>query len=197
LYRDFDGILKSGIGPDYHVWPPQKCFYLTSRPYWLTLGNDFTHLCANSPQPVLGTLNNMDLNVVTDGEQRMRITREGAVGIGTDPPSGAVGDYRLFVENGIMCRDVLVKLGAWYDDVFQPNYSLMPMDELRDYLKNNSHLPGIPSASEVQAKQGFEVGDLQTRMLKVVEEQALYILQLEEKQKALEQRVRALEASQR
>jgi hypothetical protein len=197
LYRDFDGILKSGIGPDYPVWPPQKCFYLTSRPYWLTLGNDFTHLCANSPQPVLGTLNNMDLNVVTDGEQRMRITREGAVGIGTDPPSGAVGDYRLFVENGIMCRDVLVKLGAWYDDVFQPNYSLMPMDELRDYLKNNSHLPGIPSASEVQAKQGFEVGDLQTRMLKVVEEQALYILQLEEKQKALEQRVRALEASQR
>ena len=48
-----------------------------------------------------------------------------------------------------------------------------------------------------------EVGDLQTRMLKVVEEQALYILQLEEKQvameekqAAMEQRIRALEASQ-
>ncbi|MCO5275091.1 MAG: hypothetical protein M9900_09245 [Flavobacteriales bacterium] len=62
-------------------------------------------------------------------------------------------------------------------------------------MKN--HLPGIPSAAELHAKQGVEVGDLQTRMLKVMEEQALYILQLEEKQAGLEQRIQALEASQR
>ena len=42
-----------------------------------------------------------------------------------------------------------------------------------------------------------EVGDLQTRMLKVVEEQALYILQLEDKLHGVEQRLRVLEASQR
>lgn len=198
IYRDLDGTLKMGGGPDYASFPVSKCFYLNQgMPYWQTLGNDFTHLCPDEPRPILGTLNNADLNIQTWGEQRMRITRNGLVGIGTNPPPGVVGDYRLFVENGIMCRDVLVKLGAWYDDVFQPNYALMPMGELREYLKANSHLPGIPSAAEVKAKQGFEVGDLQTRMLKVVEEQALYILQLEEKYRALEQRLEAIEASQR
>ncbi|MBZ0207153.1 MAG: SprB repeat-containing protein [Flavobacteriales bacterium] len=197
LYRDYDGTLKMGVGPDLPVWPPSKCFLLSSRPFWLTIGNDFTHLCPNEPRPVLGTLNNMDLNLVTNGEQRMRITRNGAVGIGTDPPGGVVGDYRLFVEDGIVCRDVLVKLGAWPDFVFQPNYALMPMDELRLFLRTNKHLPGIPSAAEVQAKQGVEVGDLQARMLKVVEEQALYILELEEKYRDLEQRMQVVETSKR
>ncbi|MBZ0206072.1 MAG: SprB repeat-containing protein [Flavobacteriales bacterium] len=196
LYRDYDGTLKMGVGPDLPVWPPSKCFLMSSRPFWLTIGNDFTHLCPNEPRPVLGTLSNMDLNIVTNGEQRMRITRNGAVGIGTNPPSGAVGDYRLFVEDGIVCRDVLVKMGDWPDYVFQPNYALMPMDAMRQYLRINKHLPGIPSAAELEAKQGVEVGDLQARMLKVVEEQALYILQLEERQTQLEQRLKALETAQ-
>ena len=61
----------------------------------------------------------------------------------------------------------------------------------------NKHLPGIPSATELGAQKGVELGDMQTCMLKVMEEQALYILQLEEKQAGLEQRIQALEASQR
>lgn len=196
LYRDWDGTLKIGDGPG-NTFPVDKCFFLSGMPYWQTKGNDFTHLCADSPRPILGTLNNADLNIQTWGEQRMRITRNGAVGIGTNPPTGEVGDYRLFVENGIACRDVLVKLGAWPDYVFQPNYALLPLGELREFLKTNKHLPGIPAAAELEAKQGVELGDMQARLLKVVEVQALYILQLEEKQEGLEQRMRALEASQR
>ena len=96
-----------------------------------------------------------------------------------------------------MCLDGRVTLGDWPDYVFQPNYALMPLGELRAFLRKHKHLPGIPSASELEAKKGVEVGDLQTRMLKVMEEQALYILQLEEKQAGLEQRIRALEASKR
>ena len=108
------------------------------------------------------------------------------MGIGTTPPPGTIGQYRLFVEDGISTRDVLVKTGAWPDYVFDPRYELMPMPELREYLAVNKHLPGIPSAADVSAKNGVEVGDLQARMLKVMEEQALYILQLEERIKALE-----------
>ena len=127
----------------------------------------------------------------------MVIGKNGKVGIGTTPDAAAVGDYRLFVENGIVCRDVLVKLGAWPDYVFQPSYALMPLAEMRVFLRRNKHLPGIPSAAELEAKQGVEVGDLQARMLKVVEEQALYILQMEEKLHGVEQRLRVLEASKR
>lgn len=74
---------------------------------------------------------------------------------------------------------------------------LMALNELRAFLRKHKHLPGIPSTAEPQAKQGVEVGDMQTRMLKVMEEQALYILQLEEKLHGVEQRLNAMEASKR
>ena len=128
----------------------------------------------------------------------MTFDTQGRVGIGTAPPaSGPIGDYRLFVENGIACRDVPVKLGAWPDYVFETEYDLMPLDELREFLFKEKHLPGIPSAAEVAAKGGLEVGKMQTDLLRVVEEQAIYILQLEERLGLMEQRLGALENSNR
>ena len=187
VYKDGDGTLHTGT---------------LSKPWCFPDNADFTpwYLCGNVNVPVngfLGTADNKPLPIRTNNVQRMVVLADGRIGMGTSPPAGAMGDYRLFVENGIVCRDVLVKLGDWPDYVFQPNYALMPLDELRKFLRKHNHLPGIPSAAELEAQKGVEVGDLQTRMLKVMEEQALYILQLEEKQAGLEQRIQALEASQR
>jgi hypothetical protein len=164
-------------------------------PFWKTDGNDFTDFCLDPPI-VLGTLNEAPLRIVTNGEDRIFITEDGKVGIGTEPEAGAVDGYRLFVEDGIATRDVLVKHGVWPDYVFDKDYPLMPFKELRSYLNLNKHLPGIPSADVVQAKGGLEVGDTQKRLVQVVEEQALYILQLEERLNAMEQRLKALETSQ-
>jgi hypothetical protein len=47
----------------------------------------------------------------------------------------------------------------------------------------------------VEYKQGVEVGDLQARMLKVMEEQALYILQLEERLQRLEATLRTIQGT--
>lgn len=154
---------------------------------WLLCGN---HI---SPGHVLGSTNFRALKLITFNTVRLTIDPWGKVGIGTTPPTGEVGDYRLFVENGIACRDVLVKLGDWPDYVFEPNYNLMPLSELREYLGVHKHLPGIPSAKELEAGQGVEVGDVQRRLLKVVEEQLLYILELEKGYQELELRLRRLE----
>lgn len=120
---------------------------------------------------------------------RVTVTSRLVVG---EPEFGPFGLYKVLVDGGVACRDVLVKTGAFPDYVFQPNYALMPLGDLRAYLRENSHLPGIPSAAEVEEKGGVEVGDLQVRMLRALEEQALYILQLEERLKAAEQRLSTL-----
>lgn len=109
----------------------------------------------------------------------------GKVGVGTEPPSNW-SDYQLYVGGGIAARDVKVTAGNWPDYVFSDDHQLMPLGELRAFLARHRHLPGIPTAQEVECNEGVEVGDLQTRLLKVVEEQALYILQLEKRITALE-----------
>ena len=125
---------------------------------------------------------------------RMVVDENGKVGIGMQPTTGPVNGYRLYVEDGIATRDVLVKLDGFPDYVFEEDYPLPSLGELRDYLHANKHLPGIPSAVEVEKKGGVEIGDLQKRMLETIEQQALYILQLEERMRAMEQRVETLKA---
>lgn len=122
------------------------------------------------------------------GAHRLIVNGQGKVGIGTVPPlNGTL--YNLYVAGGIATRDVKVTAATnWPDYVFEPAHPLMSMPELRAYLIQNRHLPGMPSAAQVAQQDGVELGDMQVRILKVVEEQALYILQLEERIKALEER---------
>jgi hypothetical protein len=197
LLRDSNGILRGGgWRPDYPPLPPgSPCINLDAYPpFWETRGNNFADLCP-ADEPVLGTLSAHPLLLYTDGEERIRISADGRVGIGTHPPINTSGVYRLYVEGGIATRDVKVKTGLWPDFVFDSGYDLMPLSELRDFVQRNRHLPGIPSASEVDADGGVEVGDLQRRMLETIEQQALYILQLEERLQQLEQRVTTLQTS--
>jgi hypothetical protein len=128
------------------------------------------------------------------GAHRLIVNAEGKVGIGTAPPTNN-SLYKLYVEGGIATRDIKVKTGLWPDYVFDTGYDLMSMSDLRAFVQRNRHLPGIPSASEVDADGGVEIGDLQRRMLETIEQQALYILQLEERLQQLEQRVTTLQTS--
>ncbi len=155
--------------------------------------------CGNIVFPTarLGTRNNVPLRLISNDQERMILHTNGKVGIGTTPPPGPIDQYRLFVEDGIVTRDVLAKVGAWPDYVFKEGYHLLSFDEWRAFIRNKGHLPGMLSAAEVAKKGGVELADSHTRLVKVVEEQALYILQLEDQLRGFEQRLKALEASHR
>lgn len=192
LYRSANGTLRSGGFPDVPPMPyGGPCAGgLELFPLWVTSGNDFSALC-EPEQPLLGTLDDTPLRIVTNGLQRMVILPNGKVGIGTTPTGTA--NYRLYVEDGIVTRDVLVKLGNWPDYVFDEGYRLMPLGELRAFLRVNKHLPTMLSAAQLEENGGAEVGDTQRRLVRTAEEQALYILQLEQKCERLEERNRHLE----
>jgi hypothetical protein len=66
----------------------------------------------------------------------------------------------------------------WYDHVFHSDYQLRSLPELEQYIKQNNHLPEIPSAEEVQ-ENGLDLGDMQGKLLQKVEELTLYILDLQ------------------
>ncbi len=64
------------------------------------------------------------------------------------------------------------------DYVFEKEYKLMSLPELETYINKNKHLPEIPSANEVIEK-GIDVGEMNTLLLKKVEELTLHVIDLQ------------------
>lgn len=92
--------------------------------------------------------------------------------------------YALSVNGKIACEEVLVELNTnWPDYVFSDDYQLLSLPELEKSIEENGHLPGLPSAQEVK-ESGFELADMQKRVLEKVEELILYTI---EQQKMIDQ----------
>ena len=107
----------------------------------------------------------------------------GDVRLGTTlNPSG----YKLIVDGKIISEELRIQNSTnWPDYVFAEDYDLMSIEELQSSIEANQHLPGIPSAGEVE-QNGIVVGDMQKRMMEKIEELTLYVIQLNERIKTLE-----------
>ncbi|HNQ13316.1 MAG TPA: hypothetical protein PKH65_08025 [Bacteroidia bacterium] len=98
---------------------------------------------------------------------------------------GATG-YILCVDGKAIAEEVRVELsGSWPDYVFEENYDLRSIADLKEFVNTNKHLPGMPSAAEVEDK-GHHLGEVQQKLLEKIEEMTLYIFELESRIKALE-----------
>lgn len=128
-----------------------------------------------------------DLFIQNDaGGVIMCAAEQGAVGIGVNSSASIPAGYLLAVDGKIISEELKVQLsGNWPDYVFKNDYKLKSFDELRGFIAQNNHLPNIPAAAEVE-KNGIEVGDMQKRMMEKIEELTLYVLELENRLKAIE-----------
>jgi hypothetical protein len=122
------------------------------------------------------------LRIFNPGAVRLVVNSNGYVGIGTGSP-----DEALTVRGKIHTNEVKVDLlGAVAPDyVFEPTYDLKPLAEIESYIKENKHLPEVPSAKEME-KNGVQLGEMNMLLLKKVEELRLYILQQEKRITELE-----------
>jgi hypothetical protein len=75
-------------------------------------------------------------------------TMDGNVGIGTTNPQG----YKLAVNGNVIAEEIRVKLHVdWPDFVFQDKYGLRSIEEVKNFIENEHHLPDVPSAKEVES----------------------------------------------
>jgi hypothetical protein len=117
------------------------------------------------------------------------IRRDGKVAIGyalTSVPSG----FNLGVQGTVLAKDVKVRLCGmgeqWCDYVFDPTYKLMPLAEMSTYIKQNKRLPNMPSTSDIQKENGYELKKLTLLQQEKIEEAYLHLIKLEEKVKQLQ-----------
>jgi hypothetical protein len=109
----------------------------------------------------------------------VQYNRDGNVGIGTDSPMA-----KLAVDGNILAKEIKVKTDITVPDyVFEPDYELNSLDYIADYVKNNKHLPEIPSAKEIK-KDGLDLAKMNLLLLKKVEELTLYAIQQDQEIKS-------------
>jgi hypothetical protein len=121
-------------------------------------------------------------------DEFVSILQDGRVGIGTTAPQ-----HKLSVKGTVQSTEVVVVAPQDFPDfVFEDGYKLMSLTELEKYISQHGHLPGVPSAEEVDEK-GLHVGETQAQLLQKIEELTLYVIDLKKENETLKERVEALE----
>lgn len=114
----------------------------------------------------------------------MQLTGGGGVQVGS--PTG--GDKGVGAINAV----TVWRNGTSLDSVFEPEYKLLSIDQMGEFLKTYNHLPTIPT-DEVNKNGSTNLGALEDRLWETTEVHALYILQLNDRIKVLEALVADLE----
>jgi hypothetical protein len=113
----------------------------------------------------------------------------GNVGIGTSIP-----DQALTVNGIVHAEEVIIEPSVPAPDyVFEQDYSLTPLDEVKAYITQHKHLPEVPSAKEME-KDGVKVGEMEMMLLKKVEELTLYAIEANQQLRAMRENHKKLEA---
>jgi hypothetical protein len=107
----------------------------------------------------------------------IKAIQNGNVGIGT-----AIPDEKLTVKGKIHTQEVRVDMAGPLvpDYVFANDYKLKSLQEVDDYIKQNNHLPEIPSAQEIE-KNGLMLAEMNMSLLKKIEELTLYSIEQNKK----------------
>lgn len=125
-----------------------------------------------------GTSSSSSLGIYHGGQWRLLVSSTGNVGIGTSLTSNP-NNYKLAVNGTIGSKEVKVETSSatWPDYVFKPDYKLNSIEQVDLFIKENGHLPGVPTAKDIE-HNGQALGEMNTILLKKIEELTLYVIDL-------------------
>ncbi len=122
------------------------------------------------------------------GNFRLFIANNGNVSVGTNDSKG----YKFAVAGNMVAEEIFVKLQSnWPDFVFTENYGLMNLEDVESFISQNSHLPNVPSAAEIEAG-GINLGEMDAILLQKIEELTLYVIDLKKENDQLKEKMKGL-----
>lgn len=105
----------------------------------------------------------------------------GNLGIGIRNPA-----ERLAVNGNIRAKEVKVEATNWPDYVFRPEYQLPSLSLIEKQIKAKGHLPGMPSAKEVESN-GVAIAEMLKLQQQKIEELTLHLIEKEKELLKLKQ----------
>jgi hypothetical protein len=82
------------------------------------------------------------------------------------------------LDGNFHAKAMYVCSSGWCDYVFEDNYNLKPLSEVEKFIKENKHLPDVPSAKEIENNE-VDVFEMIKIQMKKIEELTLYNIQLQ------------------
>lgn len=86
--------------------------------------------------------------------------------------------------------------GNWPDYVFEASYELPDLSDVEKFIKNEGHLPDVPSAADVK-KDGINIVETEVLLLKKVEELTLYMIELKKENAEIKEQLEELKGRKR
>ncbi|MCF6279248.1 MAG: hypothetical protein L3J14_02765 [Flavobacteriaceae bacterium] len=182
-YRIYQDEVLIGSTTGDIVYTVEDLEELTSYDFYVTAIDGANNESTESNTETVNTLKentevhytNFNSNLISIDWTTKDLFALGNVGIGTQPDP----NYKLAINGNVIAEEVRVALKAnWPDYVFKKDYKLSTLSEVEDYINNYGHLENIPSAEETK-KNGISVGDMNSKLLRKIEELTLYIIQQE------------------
>ncbi|WP_123868200.1 tail fiber protein [Flavobacterium hercynium] len=157
-----------------------------------TFGTSIRSITGSATSNIYGMQFFTQDSYLTGQTEKVRILGNGNVGIGITNPLS-----KLAVKGRIQAEEVRVTADAsvFPDYVFANDYKLKSLQEVEEYIKQNSHLPEIPSAKEVEAN-GLMLGEMNMSLLKKIEELTLYMIQQNKVMNELQEANKVMKANQ-
>lgn len=118
--------------------------------------------------------------------EAVRIDPAGNVGIGIAAPT-----QKLEVGGSIRAVSFISNSTTYADFVFRSDYVLPSLSDVEDHIKENGHLPGIPSEAEVR-EQGIDLAAMQVKLLQKIEELTLHAIEQDKRLNAQEREILVL-----
>lgn len=104
----------------------------------------------------------------------------------TDVPGG----HEFYVGGSMIAEEVVVKLQTnWPDYVFTEDHPRPDIKEWEAFIQENQHLPGMPSAAEMEQRDGLALGENQRLLLEKIEELTLIIIDQQKEIDALKAKI--------
>ena len=103
--------------------------------------------------------------------------------------------YNLSVDGSIVTDIIKVELcgtGGWCDYVFEPGYSLTPLEEVKTFVLKGRHLPNMPSEKDIELEGGIKTKEVMLAQQEKIEEVFLYLIELDGQIDLLQQKVNML-----
>lgn len=145
---------------DHFAGPYFKTLYVSHGYYWTPINFEASSYNFRFGEGINGTMN-VDGKIVCKEELKV-----------------AEIDTKKIKTKSVKADNVNVMMNNVADYVFDDNYELKSLSDVEAYVKENKHLPGIPSAKEF-SENGMNVSEMSNLLLEKIEELTLHIIKLQ------------------